>query len=481
MRSLAAIILAVLGLVLSVPASVSAWQERTIYNEDEFVATIDNALAEEEVQIALASRLADTIVTQAEIQDRIGTTLQRLEEEGPEGIPSGVALLEGPLTRVAREAIYRALLRALEEQPLENVRETLLRAMHRVMIALIEDDVEILAEEGNKVVIDLQPIVEEALKNIGGGRGEQVLQNLDLPEDAGQIVLFERSDSGTKATRLLFWWLRQAWPVVPGVVVLLFAASIFAARSRRRTVIAIGAALAALTAVTVLLVSLAGTIAAEALAQRPEGEEAIKAAYNVIVDSFKQQQMFIVLGGVAMAGGGWLAGESRLTRAVRSRVGSGGAEDLDFREWVADHALVLRAAGLVVGALLFIVWPDPEPRFALTLFALLALYLLLLWVIVSDAGWAVKTRERAGEFRDRYFRAQPPGEVGGADNWVARRAPMIRLALIIIGVVLLLLWPDVRFRTVAVVVVMELLLFAGIDALAGRGNAASNGPPDENG
>jgi hypothetical protein len=260
---------------------------------------------------------------------------------------------------------------------------------------------------------------------------------------------------------------------VPLVVVLLLAASIFVARSRRRAVIAIGAALAALTAVTVLLVSLAGNIAAEALAKTPEGEEGIKAAYNVIVDSFKQQQMFIVLGGVVMAGGGWAAGESRLTRALRSRFGQGDGEALNFRGWVADHVLVLRAAGLVVGALLFIIWPDPEPRFALTLFGLVVLYLLILWLIVSDAAWAVSARERAAEFSDRYLRAQSSSE--GGRNWVARRAPVIRLALIIIGIVFLLLWPDVRFRTVAVVVVVEVLLFAGIDALAGRGNARDGG------
>lgn len=482
MRSLAAIILASLGLLLSVPASVSAWQERTIYNEDEFVATMDEALSQEEVQVALASRLTDTIVQQAEIENRIGTLLQRLEEEGPAGIPEGVTLLEGPLTRVAREAIYRAVLRTLEEQPLEKVRDAALRATHRAVIALIDDDVEVLQAEGNKVVLNLRPIVEEAIKEIGGQRGEKFLKNLDLNEDAGKIVLFERSDSNTKATRLLFWWLRQSWPAVPIVVICLLAAAILISRSRRRSIIAVGVALAALTAVTVLAVSVAGTIAADALAKTPEGNDAIKAAYNVVVDSFKRQQMFIVLTGVAMAGGGWAAGESRLMRAVRSRGAARAGEAFDFREWVADHLFALRAAGLVAGALLFIIWPDPGARFALTVFALAALYLLLLALIVSEAEWAVRARAYAGEFRDRSFGTGPSGEgKGSAASWVARRAGAIRLALIILGVALLLLWPDVRFSTVAVVVVVELLLFAGIDALAGREKAASNGPPDETG
>lgn len=482
MRSIAAVFLAALALVLSVPASVSAWQERAIYDEDEFVATMDEALDKEEVRTALASRLTDTIVERAEIRERIGTLLQRLEEEGPEGIPQGVALLEGPLTTVARDAIYRAVLTALEAQPLQDVRDAALRATHRAVTALIDDDVRFLAREGNTVVLDLRPILEEAIKEIGGERGEEFLQRVNLPEDAGQIVLFERSDSQTRATRLLFWWLQKAWPVVPIAVVSLFAAAVLIAQSRRRTIITIGAALAALTAVTVLAVSLAGQIAADALAQKPEGEEAIKATYNVVVDSFKRQQMFVVLIGVAMAGGGWVAGESALMRAVRSRMGAGPGERFDFRGWVGDHLFGLRAAGMVGGALLFITWPDPGVRFTLTVFALVALYLLLLALIVSESQWAVKARAYAAEFNDRYLRTPPSVESGGLPaNWVARRAAAIRIALITLGVAFLILLPDVRFSTVAVVVVVELLLFAGVDALASRTNNESGGPRDHHG
>jgi len=90
----------------------------------------------------------------------------------------------------------------------------------------------------------------------------------------------------------------------------------------------------------------------------------------------------------------------------------------------------------------------------------------------SEAAYVSRTGHRnAPEIRS-------PRGVESRSAPESRRAGAIRLALIILGVVLLLLWPDVRFSTVAVVVVVELLLFAGIDALAGRENARSNGPPE---
>jgi len=476
MRSLAAIILAALGLLLTIPASVSGWQERTIYDEDEFVSTVEGALGQDQVQEALARRLTETIVEQTEIQDRIGTLLETLEEEGPEGIPEGVALLEGPLTRVASEAIYRAVLRVLEAPAAEQALDTALRSMHRSLTALIDDEIELLETDGNKVVLNLRSILEDAIKDIGGERGERFLQRIDLDEDAGKVVLFERSDGNTKATRLLFWWLKESWPVTPIVAIGLLVAAIFVARGRRRTLIGVGAGLAVITAVTVFAVSLAGNVAAEALAQRPDGKEAIESVYDEIVNGFVRQQAFIVLLGVAMAGGGWLAGEPRLLRAIRAQV-FGKTEEFDLRVWVEDHIQVARSVGLVGGALLLIVWPDPGTRLVLTVFALVAAYLLVLSLIVSDAAWAEDIRRRLADFRARYLQ-EPPGAEGRGflANWVARRAAAIRIAVIAGGIIFLLVWPEVRFSTVVAVGIAGLLLLAAVDALAGRANREKEGP-----
>jgi hypothetical protein len=56
---------------------VGAWQQGVIYDEDEFVATIDDALEQEEVQTALAQRLTDTLMEELGISERVEATLTR--------------------------------------------------------------------------------------------------------------------------------------------------------------------------------------------------------------------------------------------------------------------------------------------------------------------------------------------------------------------------------------------------------------------
>jgi hypothetical protein len=480
MRSLIVILLIAVGILLSVPASVAAWQERVVYNEDEFVAMIDESLEQEEVQTALAQRLTDTLMQELEIRDRIGTTLTRLEEEGPDGIPEGIALLEGPLTRVSNDAIYRATLRAIQEEPLKEVRDRLLRAVHRAVIAIIDDDVEVLQSQNNQVVIDMKPILEAAIVEVGGERGQNLLERVELDEDAGVIVLFEKQD--VKGARLFFWWLRQSMPVLPIVALVLLFLAVAISRDRSRTTMIVGGLLVGIMALTILAVSVAGNIASDAIAKTPEGKEALKAIYDVIVSSFKQQQLFIVLLGVLLAIGGWIFGDSRMAAAIRGRFRGEAREPGEgLQGWAREHAIGLRAAGLVGGALLLVIWPDVTTRFALTVFGLVAAYLFGLALLTSEAEWAANTRAKLDELSDKHLAAATGVKGGGFAGFVATHASTLRIAVIGLSVAFLLLWPTVKLSTVVVIVALALLLLAGIDTLVNRqkeGAVAGDGSPD---
>ncbi len=145
MRSFFVVVLILLGGALAVPAGIVTWLETAIFDEDAFVATVDGAFDREEVQTALAERLTDEIMEAAQVRARIADTLAEIEEEGPEDLPGGVTLLEGPLSSVARDVIFRLAVAVFEAQPLEDVREGALRGAHRAVIAIIENDVEALS------------------------------------------------------------------------------------------------------------------------------------------------------------------------------------------------------------------------------------------------------------------------------------------------------------------------------------------------
>ena len=476
MRAFIAAMLVVVGGLVSVPGSIGAWQERAILDEDNFVATVDEAFEDEAVQIAIAERLTDEIMEHARIRERIGNGLARLEEEGGENLPEGLVLLEGPLTGTARDAIFRVTVRLIEAQPLKDVRDGALRATHRVLTAIINDDVMALSVVGENVVLDLGVILEEIIKDIGGEDGEEFLAGIDIPEDAGQFVLTEKSD--VPALWSLAEWLHNynPWLILGAIVVL--AAAVAISPHRRRTVIAAGLMLAVVAAIALIVVTEPlKEVATDAIATSPSGEGAAGATYDILVKSFHLQQAFIVLIGVGLAAGGSLAGDRYLTAGIRSRfrrAAPGAAEPFNLTGWVRDRGLALRIGGLGLAALVLIMWPDPSTRLTVTVLVLAGLYLAALAVAASDGAWAVSTRSWLAQLWERYLRVP---EAPAADramrgrsplHWVAARAPWFRGIGIVLGVVLLVAWPSLTFGTVVVVVALDLLYLAAVDMIVSR-------------
>ena len=136
--------LIVLGGVLSVPAAIAIWQEREIQDEDNFIDTTNDVFENEDVQVLLATRLTDAIMERTELSSLIAEGLVEVEERAGERAPAGILLLQEPLTQLARDRIYNLCLRLLESQPLADVRETALRAVHRALMAIVKEDVPLI-------------------------------------------------------------------------------------------------------------------------------------------------------------------------------------------------------------------------------------------------------------------------------------------------------------------------------------------------
>ncbi len=462
--------LVVVGALLSAPGGLAAWQERVILDEDTFVATVDEAFEQEEVQIAIAERLTDEIMEHAGIAERIGRGLAKLGEDGPEDLE----LLEAPLTRVARDTVFRVSLRLIEAQPLKEVREVALRGAHRVLTAIVDDDKAALAILGDVVVLDLGVVLEEIVKDMGGEDG--FLASIDIPEDAGRIMIGEKSDIATMLT--IANWLGELSPWITVAAVVVLALAVVISPHRRGTVIAIGVAVAAVAAITIVTIAEpVREVTTDAIATTASGNAAAKATYDIFVRSFQRQQAFVLLIGVGMAAGGSLAADRRLTAAVRSRFRRTAPtiEDTGQVGWVGERVHALRVGGLGISALLLIAWTDPSTRFVVTVLVLTATYLALLTAASSDAQWAVSVRSRAARLWDRYMRVPGEGEGTPAGpslvGWVARRAPWFRVFGVALGATLLIVLPSLTFGTFVLVVSLEFLYLAAIDMIVNRASS----------
>ena len=450
--------LIVLGGALSVPAAIAVWQEREIQDEDAFVQNVQDVVNDEDVQVVLAARLTDRIMTRTDLQARISEGLANLEERADSDAARGLRLLAAPLTRLARETINRICLDILRSDAFDTILETAARAAHKAVTAVIKNDKGLIEQNNGRVVLNLRPVIVQVVENLAGERAEAALMRVDIPEDAGIIVISEENDNAWlwKLVR----WIDDFNPVVPIIVALIFLLAIVVAKSRRRALIAIGATLAIVSGL--MLLALAAPVKELATTWPPtdEGKQAAENVYDILLDDFRQQQAFIVIFGLVVVVIGAAAGDRRVVEAARAAVTR--REGADAGGLIRERAGALRLAGLFVAGVILIVWPEPGLRTVIGVGVLLALYLGAIWLVASDSDRAKLARERLAENLVA-SRDVPVEQRTGFVGWVAAHAGLLRLVGLLVGAALVLFVWDVTLGGLVLIAAAVLIYLALIE------------------
>jgi hypothetical protein len=460
-RGILVAFLVILGGILSVPASVAVWQERTVLDENEFVATTNEVFEDESVQVALANRMADRVMERLEIQDRVGTALEELDEGGQDRVPANLEILQIPISTGVRQGIYNVCLRVLQSEQFADIRETVLRTAHSAVSALILDDDAFIQQNGDSVVLDLRPLIIQIVEEVAGERGLEILEEREFPPEAGTVTLVEQSEAPWLWN--LLGWLDDFNPIVPIAVFVILALAVVISQNRWRTIIAAGGALVVVAAV--VLVALGGPVQelATGWPATDEGQEAAASAYDILLENFRRQQMLLVLVGLGMVAVGTVGRDPRLSRALGRAVTRQDQEDFNFRDWAHDRAAILRGTGLAAAAIILLLWPEASARVVWTIVGITALYLLGLWILVSDSEWARKARGQVGDFF-----ATDPSTDAAPDSFVARRSGWLRIAGIAVALVLVATLPDISYARLIAIAAGVLIYLAMIDYLSRR-------------
>jgi hypothetical protein len=188
---------------------------------------------------------------------------------------------------------------------------------------------------------------------------------------------------------------------------------------------------------------------------------------DILTAGYKEQSLALVGLGVIVSSIAALFGETAVARAIRSSARRS-TDAPSLGEALRERVAMLRVAGLIVGALVLIVWPDPTLRVYVTTLGLLAAYLALLFVISSDSEIARRARDEWELRRTRWFGSSRDGQHQG---WIGRHAGVLRAAGIVAALALLLFWPEPTLRFAVMVIALGLIYLAAID-LASRSRAA---------
>ena len=327
----AARILVVLGVLLIVVSLVAGYVRFQGLDTDTVEESAGELIADKEIRDQVAASLVDELYTKVDIASVL-----------EENLPDEQKGLAGPAAAGLRELSDRAAVRMLERPRVQALWVDAVTRAHRQLINVLDDsDEALLSTEGGAIYLDLQPLMIQLGERVAVF-GEVATR---LGPDAGRIEIMEANELETaqdltKLLKFLGTWL---W-ILP---VALWAAALYLARGRRRSIlrlIALGSILAGF--IVLVLRRLGGETLIEELVASTSAEPAAQNAWDILTSLLRDGGLTLVGLGVIMLFVVWLIGPS--TSGVASRRG--------LAPYLARPEIAYGAAG---GLFLLLLWWSP--------------------------------------------------------------------------------------------------------------------------
>ncbi|MEO1058789.1 MAG: hypothetical protein AAFY28_17930 [Actinomycetota bacterium] len=354
----------VLATVIGVFSSLNAWVEQQVLETENWVEITDELLENDDIREALSQYIADELFAGVDLADQIDSQLP----EALEGLGGFVA----PLIRSgAPEAIDRVLATDAAAGLWRQVNET----AHSVFVTVARGDESVIQSTNGEVVLDLGEFVR--LLGIDLGLEERLGDR--LPDDAGQLVLFETDviDQVQSAVRVI-----ELTSVILFVVVVgLYVAAVWLARDwRRQALRGVGIAITIAGVLVVLLRSFAVNYAVDQVSSEPTVSNAVRAVGLIATDLLDEIAWTIVVVGLLILGYALLIGPSRAATAVRR-----------WLRPLASNPVAYWAIGVVI-LLVYLLGAPVAPRQWLSTLVVVVLWVagieLLRRVIAAEAAVA---------------------------------------------------------------------------------------------
>jgi hypothetical protein len=351
------VIAAVIGLV----AALNVWVKRQALSTDNWTNASSRLLEDDQIRSALSVYVVNQVFTNVDVT-------QRLQQR----LPPDVRPLAAPIAVGLQQAATRAMDNLLARPRIQQLWREANRRAHKLFIAVLNGNHNVLVSTGGNVVLDLQPIVKRLADELGlGGRLEG-----RLPPDAGQITIMkgnqlEAARKGVKVIRVLSY-------VLFFLVIALYAAAVYLARDHRKVLLGVGVSALVVGLLVLVVRRFAGDYLVNALNQNPDTKGAVSAAWAIGTELLRNVGINIVIYGIVIIFAAWVAGPSRPATWLR-RLSA---------PTMRDHPVVVYGVVTLVLFLVLLAGPTDAQR----IFPLLVLFAL------AYVGLEVLRRQTMREF-----------------------------------------------------------------------------------
>lgn len=365
------------------PLTITAtWAHRIVLDTDTYVSTVGPVAANPTVQAAVSRDVTNQLYASLDPQETI-----------KDALPPRAAFLAGPISNGVKGYVQNAVNKVVSSQQFQDLWVAANRYAHGQLVSVLRGHSNSVRTTNGQVVLNLVPVLNEALKQIQPFVASVVGHNVNLPTisqnelpasackriaDAldrpvpatcGQVPLFP-ADKLSQAQRLVRAFDRAVLALLI-ITPLLFLISMWLSRRRRRTLLqlTIGGALGLVIFRRTLFWlqgDLINTGRPENKAARADIIHHVLTSYFTITKWFVVGALVIMVLALVTGPYRWAvrgrqgvvhAGQATVSFA-RASVASGVAATKDERTvaWVREHFDLMRVAGVVVAVLLLLIF-----------------------------------------------------------------------------------------------------------------------------
>jgi hypothetical protein len=320
----------VLASVLAFFAVFAIWVSRQLLETDTWTNTSSQLLEHPDIQVALAGFLTDSLYSNVDVEAQLANAL-----------PKRAQPLAGPAAGALRELANRLALEALQSPHIQQAWEQANRTAQEQLLAIVRGQTSVGSIENGVVTLDLTALTSE----LGSELGVDVANK--LPPSASEITILKSDQLGTAQD--IVNALRPLALALTLVSLALYALAIYLARGwRREAVRTWGLCFIAVGIAALAVRALAGHYVVNALASTESVKPAAQAAWDIGTSLLKAGAGAVVLYGLVIVLGAWLAGPGRIAVALRRELTPGLRDPR-----IAYPALVV--------LLLLVFWWNPTP------------------------------------------------------------------------------------------------------------------------
>lgn len=314
-KSISALILFVLAVILTIPATIGQWGHQTLLDETTYIETVGPLASSPEVQEAISGAVTDAVLDRVDTKDNVDKLITGLFPDQPI-----LQNLSAPIAAGINSGIATLVDRFVASDRFQELWLKLNIALQKGIVSILQGtDSGPIQLKGDEVVLDISTLLTEVQTYLVD-QGVSVAGAITIPDTDRTVVLAEAPVLAQ--VRTIYSITSPVLTFLPALVAALFALSIWLARRRARMIVATGIALL----LSGLGIAQAVTAGGEAFVNQLSGT-VFAPASSVLWDTlFKylfQSGVSIALLGAIVIVAGWLAGRTSSARWVRGHLNRG--------------------------------------------------------------------------------------------------------------------------------------------------------------